>query len=241
MFETLIVSSLAGLATAVGALLVILIKSPGKKMISIMMGFAAGIMIAISTLELIPESVELGGMLNTAIGFVLGALLMFALDMIVPHSHMGSGKTENEEKSKLKKMGYFIFLGIALHNLPEGLAIGAGFEAQEALGMSIAIALAIHNVPEGMATAVPLLSGGVSKFKVVMLTLVAGMMTPVGTAIGFALFGISESFVAIGLSLAAGAMIYIVSDELIPHSHGTHSHWANVGLLLGFLLGFLIV
>lgn len=241
MLETLIVSSLAGLATAVGALIVILIKSPGKKMISVMMGFAAGIMIAISTLELIPESVELGGVLNTAIGFVIGAVLMFALDIIVPHSHMGSGVTENEEKSQLKKMGYFIFLGIALHNLPEGLAIGAGFEAQEALGMSIAIALAIHNVPEGMATAVPLLSGGVSKFKVVILTLVAGMMTPIGTAIGFLIFGISETFVAISLSLAAGAMIYIVSDELIPHSHGTHSHWGNIGLLSGFLLGFLIV
>lgn len=241
MFEMLIISSLAGLATAVGALIVILIKKPGKKMISIMMGFAAGIMIAISAIELIPESIELGGLLNTAIGFSLGALLMFLLDIVVPHSHMGSGEAENDEKAKLKKMGYFIFLGIALHNLPEGLAIGAGFEAQKALGMSIAIALAIHNVPEGMATAVPLIAGGVGKFKVVMLTLIAGMMTPVGTAIGLALFGISEAFVAIGLSLAAGAMIYIVSDELIPHSHGTHSHFANLGLLLGFLVGFLII
>lgn len=241
MLENLLISTLAGLATAVGALIVIMIKQPGEKMISVMMGFAAGIMIAISTLELIPEAVELGGVLNTAIGFMLGALMMFALDIFVPHSHMGSGEKENDEKTKLKKMGYFIFLGIALHNLPEGLAIGAGFEAQDALGLSIAIALAVHNVPEGMATAVPLISGGVSKMKVLALTLVAGMMTPVGTALGIAIFRISESFVSIGLSLAAGAMIYIVSDELIPHSHGTHSHWANIGLLLGFLLGFLIV
>ncbi len=240
MFENLVVSTLAGLATAIGALIVIIFKKPSDKMVSVMMGFAAGIMIAISTLELIPEAVELGGMFNTAIGFVLGALLMFLLDILVPHSHMGSGESESGQ-AQMKKMGYFIFLGIALHNLPEGLAIGAGFVAEETLGMSIAIALAIHNVPEGMATAVPLLGGGVGKGKVVLLTLIAGMMTPVGTALGFAIFGLSEAFVSMALALAAGAMIYIVSDELIPHSHGTHSHWANVGLLFGFLLGFLIV
>ncbi|QNO13702.1 ZIP family metal transporter [Alkalicella caledoniensis] len=239
MFETIVVSGLAGLATALGALVVIFLKKPSEKMVSVMMGFAAGIMIAISTLELIPEAVDLGGVFNTALGFILGALLMFLLDLLVPHSHMGTGERDNGE-SQLKKMGYFIFLGIALHNLPEGLAIGAGFVAEEALGISIAIALAVHNIPEGMATAVPLLGGGVSKGKVLLLTLVAGMMTPLGTAIGFLLFGLSESFVSIALSLAAGAMIYIVSDELIPHSHKTHSHWANLGLLCGFLLGFLI-
>ncbi|SET21150.1 ZIP family metal transporter [Anaerobranca gottschalkii] len=241
MLEDLIVSSLAGLATAVGALIVILFKKIGEKFIFSTMGFAAGIMIAVSTLELIPEAAELGGNFNTALGFTLGVILMYLLDIFVPHSHIGSGEMENDEKSKFKKMGYFIFLGIALHNLPEGLAIGAGFEAQKSLGMSIAIALAIHNVPEGMATAVPLLAGGVSKLKVVILTLIAGMMTPIGTFIGMLLFQISESFIAIGLSLAAGAMIYIVSDELIPHSHSGHSHWGNFGLLLGFLLGFLIL
>ena len=240
MFDTIIVSTLAGLATAVGALLVIFFKRPSRKVVSVMMGFAAGIMIAISTLELIPEAVELGGVLNTAIGFLLGAGLMFGLDLLVPHSHMGSGDKDNGEQAQLKKMGYFIFLGIAIHNLPEGLAIGAGFVAEESLGMSIAIALAIHNVPEGMATAVPLLGGGVSKGKVFLLTLIAGMMTPLGSVIGLMLFGLSESFLSISLSLAAGAMIYIVSDELIPHSHSSHSHWANAGLLFGFLLGFLI-
>ncbi len=207
-----------------------------------MLGFAAGIMIAISTLELIPEAVELseGNILPAIIGFILGAILMLILDYFVPHIHIGSGEKESRQ-TQLKRTGYFIFFGITLHNLPEGLAIGAGFEAQGELGVTIALALAIHNVPEGMATATPLLSGGVSKGKVFMLTLFAGLMTPVGTALGFLLFNISQNFVAISLSLAAGAMIYIVGDELIPQSHKSHSHTANLGLLAGFLLGFIII
>ncbi|WP_353894217.1 ZIP family metal transporter [Proteinivorax hydrogeniformans] len=240
MFNDIIISTLAGLSTAIGAVLIIVMGKPPDKMVSTMLGFAAGIMIAISTLELIPEAVELGGTFIAALGFVLGTFLMLVLDGLIPHAHMGSGEKESKE-SEMKKMGYFIFFGIALHNLPEGLAIGAGFEAQGTLGFTIALALAIHNIPEGMATAVPLIKGGVSKGKVFILTLFAGLMTPVGTALGFLIFNISQDFVAVSLSLAAGAMIYIVGDELIPQSHKQHSHTANLGLLAGFLLGLIIV
>ncbi|WP_350342625.1 ZIP family metal transporter [Proteinivorax tanatarense] len=240
MFNDLLISTMAGLSTAIGALLVIFWGEPSDKVASTMLGFAAGIMIAISTLELIPEAVELGGTVMAAVGFVLGALLMLVLDFLVPHAHIGSGE-QDVKKSEMKKMGYLIFFGIALHNLPEGLAIGAGFEAQGTLGVSIAIAIAIHNIPEGMATAVPLLKGGVKRGKVVLMTLFAGLMTPVGTAIGFLLFNISANFVSMALSLAAGAMIYIAGDELIPQSHKQHNHIGNLGLLAGFLVGMLIV
>jgi len=179
-------------------------------------------------------------MFYTSAGFLAGAAIMFALDSTIPHIHIGEGKAESGRNPDMLKVGYFIFLGIALHNLPEGLAIGAGFGASQGLGLAIALALALHNVPEGMATAAPLLMGGMSKVRVIALTTLAGLMTPLGTAAGVVLVNISSAFVCIALALAAGAMVYIVSDELIPESHRYHSHLANAGLLAGFLLGMVI-
>lgn len=234
------VSTLAGIATGLGALLVLIFGKPSQAFMSLILGFASGIMLAISAFDLMPEALKLGGMVWTVVGFLLGAGLMFGLDVLVPHIHMGEGKAEPSREAKMLKMGYFIFLGIALHNLPEGLAIGAGYSASQGLGAAIAVALAVHNVPEGMATAAPLLNGGVGRLKVMGLTTLAGLMTPVGTGLGLLLVNISPAFVSISLAVAAGAMVYIVSDELIPESHKFHSHLANAGLLAGFLLGLAI-
>jgi ZIP family zinc transporter len=241
MWEIIGISALAGLATGLGAIIVMVLGMPSASLLSVVLGFAAGIMLAISAFDLLPEALALGGSVRAVLGFLLGAGLMFLLDTLVPHLHIGSGQGERSgRQQELLKTGYFIFLGIALHNLPEGLAIGAGFTASQRLGAAIAIALALHNVPEGMATAAPLLGGGMGKGKTIALTTLAGLMTPVGTLAGAALFSISRGFVGIALALAAGAMVYIVSDELIPQSHVFHSHMANAGLLAGFLLGMLI-
>lgn len=238
--KTVLISALAGAATGLGALIVFLFGKPSKAMMSLVLGFASGIMLAISAFDLLPEALDLGGMTWTVTGFLLGAAMMLGLDTLVPHIHIGEGKSDGQGDKQMLKVGYFIFLGIALHNLPEGLAIGAGFSASQGLGVAIAIALALHNVPEGMATAAPLLMGGMGKFKVVGLTTLAGLMTPIGTVIGLILINISDTFISIALALAAGAMVYIVSDELIPESHKSHSHLANAGLLAGFLLGMII-
>lgn len=240
MWEIVGISALAGLATGLGAFLVVIFGKPSKSVMSLMLGFASGIMLAISAFDLMPEAVEIGGMFTAAVGFILGAGLMFGLDTLIPHMHIGEGKTDAGKDRELLKVGYFIFLGIALHNLPEGLAIGAGYSASLRLGAAIAIALGLHNVPEGMATAAPLLMGGMSKLKVLGLTTLAGLMTPLGTFIGAQLINLSSAFITISLALAAGAMVYIVSDELIPQSHRYHSHLANAGLLAGFLLGMVI-
>lgn len=238
--EIVLISALAGIATALGAILVFLLGKPAKKVLSLVLGFASGAMLAISAFSLLPEALALGGMLRAIAGFLIGAGLMFGLDTLVPHIHIGEGKAEAGGDANLLKVGYFIFLGIALHNFPEGLAIGAGFSASPGLGTAVALALAVHNVPEGMATAAPLLAGGMGKAKVLLLTALAGLMTPVGTGAGLLLINLSESFISITLGVAAGAMIYIVSDELIPESHRHHSHLANAGLLIGFLLGMII-
>jgi ZIP family zinc transporter len=241
MWEFVGISALAGVATGLGAIVVLLVGKPSDSLLSLVLGFAAGIMLAISAFSLLPEALALGGTVRAVIGFLAGAGLMFLLDSLVPHLHIGSGQGERHgRQQELLKVGYFIFLGIALHNLPEGLAIGAGFTASQRLGATIAVALALHNVPEGMATAAPLLGGGAGRGKTIILTTTAGLMTPVGTLLGAALFSISQRLVSLALALAAGAMVYIVSDELIPQSHAYHSHMANAGLLAGFLLGMLI-
>ncbi|OWZ83638.1 ZIP family metal transporter [Natranaerobius trueperi] len=246
--ESLLYSFIAGASTAIGAIIIALIGRPGQKVLSGLLGFAGGIMIAISAFKLIPEAEEISSTYSAVIGFILGAAMMYLLDKLIPHTHLPGGdevvtegvSTNSNEKSVLKT-GYLIFLGIALHNLPEGLAIGAGLESNPELGFAIAVAIALHNIPEGMAVAGPLRSGGISWFKVFMLTLFAGLMTPVGAAIGLTIFGISSIFVGLGLAFAAGAMVYIVSDELMPMSHGYHNHTANTGFIMGFILGFLIV
>lgn len=241
MLEVVYISTLAGLATTLGAVLVIILGKPSFKVLAALLGFAAGVMIAISAFDLMPEAVKLGSSWKAVLGFLLGAGLMYGLDALVPHAHIGSGSSDGTEtQGAMLKMGYFIFLGIALHNLPEGLAIGAGYTSSLSLGGAIAISLGLHNVPEGMATAVPLLMGGMNKYKVIWLATLAGMMTPLGTIIGAALFRLSPGMVSVSLAFAAGAMVYIASDELIPQSHQYHDHFANLGLMAGFILGFLI-
>ncbi len=247
--ESLLYSFLAGTSTALGAMILMLFGSPGKKTMAMLLGFAGGIMIAVSVFELMPESLELGSMMVLIIGFVLGCGLMYVLDRLVPHAHMSESDNlmlENADTYQLNqktvlRTGYLIFFGIALHNVPEGLAIGAGVESSPELGLAIAVAIGLHNIPEGLAVAGPLKAGGLSNLKVLLFTVGAGLMTPVGTAIGLILFGISEVLIGGALAFAAGAMIYIVHDELIPQSNRMDSHTANIGFIAGLLLGFMLI
>ncbi|ACB83635.1 ZIP family metal transporter [Natranaerobius thermophilus] len=244
--EALVYSFLAGISTAIGAIIVAFFGQPSQRALSGLLGFAGGIMLAISAFDLMPESLEIGSMSSTIIGFSFGAIMMYALDKFIPHAHMSGGEDIIEENTsplnnkEILRTGYLIFFGIALHNLPEGLAIGAGLESSPELGLYIAIAIGLHNIPEGMATAGPLRAGGLRWIKVFLLTLFAGLMTPLGAALGLIIFNISPVLVAGGLAFAAGAMVYIVSDELIPQSHNLHSHIANAGLIIGLLLGFVL-
>lgn len=242
--QIILYSSLAGMATAFGALLVILFGRPKPRVLSGMLGFASGIMLAIAAMELLPAALEIGSLPVAVLGFGLGAGVMALLDVFLPHIHMGAGKKEKDFEPcngtrvdpELMKLGWFIAIGIGLHNIPEGLAIGAGYHSSPALGLAIVLGLALHNVPEGMVTACPLLLGGMRPTRILLLTALVGLMTPVGTLIGTLLFTAGEMLVGWAMAFAAGAMIYIVSDELIPQSHKYHSHTANAGLLLGFAL-----
>jgi len=234
--EVLLVSTVTGLATGFGALIVILIGPLSAKTLSALLGFAAGIMIAISTLNLMPSAIEFGNIYTAGFGFLLGVLFMLMLDNLVPHLHFV--QKEGIECTYLK-MGFFVASGIALHNLPEGLALGAGFKAADEMGIMIAAAILLHNIPEGMGIAAPLKKACINKYHIIGITSLAGFFTPLGTLLGIILFGISSVFISVAMGIAAGAMIYIVSDELIPESHKQHSHSANIGIAFGILLAFL--
>lgn len=255
--ESLLYSFFAGSSTILGAIILLFFKSPGKKTMALLLGFAGGIMVSLSVFELMPEALDImvetaGGfysMSTIIIGFLIGCGMMFVLDIILPHAHMSTDDhltIENEKRTphfqrSVLRTGYLIFSGIALHNIPEGIAIGAGLEARPELGLTIAIAIGLHNIPEGLAVAGPLKAGGIHMLKVIFLTLLAGLMTVIGTLIGMLIVGISDMFVAGSLAFAAGAMIYIVNDELIPQSNALHSHMANAGLISGLLIGFALL
>ena len=244
--QTLLYSFIAGVSTVLGVFVLVFFGNPSEKVLATLLGFAGGIMLGISVFELMPEALEMGTMTITVIGFVLGVLMMFGLDKIVPHSHLSNPddlEVENPERLKrvenpLLRTGYLVLFGIALHNLPEGLAIGAGLESSPELGLAIAVAIALHNIPEGLAIAGPLKSGGVTTGKLLLFTFLAGLMTPLGAAIGLLIFNISPIFVGGSLAFAAGAMVYIVNDELIPQGHKMHSHLSNAGIIAGLLIAF---
>lgn len=231
-----LLSLIAGLLTGVGALITILIKNPSNKLLSLSLGFASGIMLGISTFSLIPESLELGNIYFCALGFVGGAAFLALLDFGLPHIH------KNEmECDEYRKMGYFIAMGIAVHNLPEGIAIGVSNEVSISLGFYTALSIGIHNIAEGLSVAMPLcLSPNMKKTRIVFITTITGLATLLGTLLGTAIVNVSSFFISASLAFAAGAMIYITSAELIPKSHRSHSKYANIGIISGILIALFL-
>lgn len=166
---------------------------------------------------------------------------MIACDILVQKKF-----TNKESKAKstnsLLKTGIIVSIGLALHNFPEGLAIGSGFGASLKLGYSLALAILLHDIPEGVSMAVPMKNGGMKKAKVIFYVILSGITTGIGAFFGALVGTISQEIIAICLSFAAGAMLYIVSGELIPESNKLYrGRIASIGNILGFVLGILAV
>jgi zinc transporter, ZIP family len=239
MYEILLISTLAGLATGLGGLMVVCFGKPSVKVLSLILGIAAGINIVIATVELLPAAVEHGNLSLMSAGFILGIFIMSLIDRMIPSFSLLNGNNE-ADAARLIRTGILIVVALAVHNLPEGLAIGAGFEATRSLGAVIALAIGIHNIPEGMGAAAPLKLGGMSNKRIILITSMAGLATPLGTMIGSFLIHLSAAFISISLAFGGGAIMYVVCKELIPESHKQHAQYAIYGVSAGFLLTMLL-
>lgn len=221
------------LGTTLGGIIGSFLNIKSSKKLGFILEFAAGLMTSIICFDLIPEALEYANVTVCLIGIFIGIVVMILCDEFVKKIDLGKSKNNH-----LLKTGIIILIGLTLHNFPEGLAIGAGFEASSVLGISLAIAIAIHDVPEGISIAVPLKEGGSKKGKVILLTALSGITTGIGAFFGAIIGNISEMLIGGALALAAGAMLYIVACELIPESKSMYKgRVTSLGNILGILLG----
>lgn len=236
----LLVSSIIGasagiVGTGLGGMIAFFLDTPSKRLLSTLLSFSSGLMIAVVCFDLLPKSFEIGSFACGIMGIILGvAVIIFC-------EHLIYRDMESKGKNELLKTGILLTVGIALHNLPEGLAIGSGFTAYESYGLGLSLVIALHDIPEGVAMATPLRAGGMDKLKVFMLTLLSGVPTGLGAFIGYLLGGISPMFISICLAFAGGAMLYITCAELIPESVELYKgRISSLGLLFGVILGIVI-
>ena len=229
------------LATIIGSLLGFIIKALPHKWNDAVLGYCAGIMLAASTVGLIvpaAESAGLGKWWLILIGVVLGMLFLNVLDLVTPHLHKITGLDAEEHKHNASLNHVLLFvMAIALHKLPEGIAAGVGFNAAETSdAWAVTLGIALQNIPEGMVVIAPLLIAGVSKLRTFVISLAIAMLEIVGVWIGYGIGAISEVLLPVMLSMAGGAMLYVVSDEMIPetHAHGFQKI-ATYSLILGFV------
>jgi ZIP family zinc transporter len=196
-------------------------------------------MVAIVSFDLFPEAIAAGGLLLTSIGTALGAGLISLIDTVLPHTH---ANPEDRESSRFARTSLLLGIGVALHNLPEGLAIGAAYSSGLAFGATITILIFLHNIPEGMAIAAPLLVSGGSRLRAVTITALAGLPVAIGAMVGAAAASVSPHILTLALGFAGGAMLFIVADELLPGACelAETGHNAGFGLVAGTLAGMIL-
>ncbi|MEA4884077.1 MAG: ZIP family metal transporter [Clostridia bacterium] len=225
--------------TGAGSTATAMVGAPSRRVLSVLMGLAGGVMLSVVFLDLVPESIEIGGLLFAIAGFVLGIGATAMVDLLTPHFHAISGDCEN---SRYLRASLLTGIGIAMHNLPEGLAIGASYAHGSSLGFSVALTIALHNIPEGMAMAAPMCAARLRPARIAMWGGVAGLPMAVGALIGVAIGGVSPAVLASCLGFAGGAMVFITADELIPDAQEfAVGHSGTFGIVLGVLAGMLLV
>ena len=238
----LLASFLAGLATGVGALPAIFFKNVPDRVLNTALGGAAGVMLAATSFSLIVPGIEHGNLLwpgygvyVVAFGILLGAFCLDLVDRLLPHEHFILG--HEGPSSRMKKIWLFI-IAITIHNFPEGLAVGVGFGGGDiANGTSLAIGIGLQNMPEGLAVALPLLGLGYSRLKAIGIATLTGLVEPVGGLLGVGAVTVFQPILPVGLAFAAGAMLFVISDEIIPETHAKgRSRLATFGIIIGFVI-----
>ncbi len=240
IFIPLLLTVLAGLSTALGSLLALFIKTFHQKYLQFSLGLSAGVMIYVSFVELLASAIEKIGFFRANGIFFLGMFFMMIIDFAIPHEYLDEHvKREPESNRKLMKAGIYIALGIAIHNLPEGLAVFVSALGDTSLGVSLAFAIAIHNIPEGIAISLPVYYATGSRKKAFWYSVMSGIAEPVGALIGLLLLMpfLTQSVLSFCLSFVAGIMVFISFDELLPLAFKDEDgHTAMAGLILGMAI-----
>lgn len=238
-------SLVAGLSTAFGALPVLLVPRLSPRMTAALLGFGGGVMLAASAFSLLGTAFELYAIANApsleavliiGAGFLLGASFIYGADHALPHEHFVTGH-EGPSAHFVRGAWLFVF-AIGLHNLPEGLAVGVGFSGPDAgTGYIISTGIVIQNLPEGLIAAVSLVAVGYRPGFALAIAAATGLVETLGGVLGLLLAGALEGLVPVAMAFAAGAMVYVVGQEVVPESHaGGRSRVATWGIVSGFLL-----
>jgi len=245
MQGALLGGSMAALATALGTLPMLLSRPYSQRFLDTMLGFGAGVMLAASSFSLVLPALkaaadqgaggwEAGGIVG--LGIVLGSACLFLIDRLMPHEHFIKG-LEGSRARAMKRAWLFV-LAITLHNFPEGLAIGVAFAGADPIGArSLAMGISIQDLPEGMVVALALRGVGYGRGLSAGIAILSGLIEPLAAVLGVAVLGLSAMLLPWGLAAAAGAMIFVISHEIIPESHRQgHEAFATGGLILGFVV-----
>ena len=249
--QALIATCFTWLMTAVGASVVFMAKTVSRKLLDGMLGFAAGVMIAASYWSLLAPAIEMSkdiGMTQwfpPAVGFLAGAIFLRGIDKILPHLHLGFPMAEAEGIKTSWRRTTLLILAVTLHNIPEGLAVGVAFGAVAAElpsatlagAVALTIGMGLQNFPEGIAVSMPLRRESMSRLKSFWYGQLSGIVEPIAGVIGAASVMFSRPILPYALSFAAGAMIFVVVEELIPESQrGGNTDIATMGAIIGFVV-----
>jgi len=246
--QALLATLFTWLLTALGAAAVFLAKEVSRKVLDSMLGFAAGVMIAASYWSLLAPAIEMSAdgplpaWIPAAVGFVLGGVFLRGVDMLLPHLHRSDEAHPEGVKTVWQRITLLV-LAITLHNFPEGLAVGVAFGAAAsgfpsatiAGAVALALGIGIQNFPEGMAVSMPLRREGYSPFKSFWYGQLSGVVEPFAGVLGAAAVLVARPILPYALAFAAGAMIFVVAEDLIPEAQsGGNTHLATLGVMLGF-------
>lgn len=241
MTEVIIGSTLSALATGFGALPILFLQNVTHRWRDILLAFTAGIMMAASTMSLIPEALSSGGLLALTIGLGLGVFTLTTLEKKIPHidlEHSTKHKIQVDQKAML------IIIAITLHNLPEGLSVGVSYASESGgeLGNLIALAIGLQNAPEGFLVALFLVTQKMNKYLALFIAFLTGAVEIITSLLGYFLTAYISNLVPYGLSFAAGAMLFIIYKELIPESHGDgNERGATYSFILGLLFMIMLI
>lgn len=235
-------SILAGLATGIGALPALFFKDISDRLFNSLLGAAAGVMLAATAFSLLVPGIDFGnqiwpgkGLWVVSAGMLIGAIFLHFADQHLPHLHFDSIPTANTES--LQKIWLFI-IAITIHNFPEGMSVGVSFGSGDMKnGIVLAIAIALQNIPEGLAVALPLVGLGYNKWKAVGIATLTGLVEPVGGLLGITMVTVFSSVLPLAMGFAAGAMLFVISEEIIPETHAKgRSRYATFSLMIGFII-----